>query len=219
VGIEQAVPEKHKAILIVDDHPIVRRGLKLIVQQELPGWHIGEAGDGAETRRKLSERTWDLLILDISLPDVDGLELLKEIKGRYKASVLCFSIHPEKPFAMHAFKAGADGYLTKDRLDEELADALRIVAKRKKYVSPSLAVFLAEQAAGGSRRPAHESLSLREMAVLRELGAGLTVSEIAEKMELSPKTVSTYRRRVLKKLGLRNNAELVRFALNEKLIP
>jgi len=219
VESSQADPKKHGAILLVDDHPIVRRGLRLIVQQEFPGWQIGEASDGAEVRRKIAEKSWDLLILDLSLPDVDGLDLLKEIKTRHNIGVLCFSMHPEQPFALRAFKAGADGYLSKDMLEEELASALHIIAEGRKYVSPTLAVFLAEQAAGGGHGPAHESLSVREMTVLRALGTGLTVTHIAEKMKLSPKTVSTYRRRILKKLGLKTTAELVRYAIDEKLVP
>ena len=206
-------------ILIADDHPIVREGLKRIVDSCRDMQIVSEAADGHELLAKVQTLDVDVLLLDISMPGPGFLDLL----GRFQAErpdmrVLVLSLHTEKLYAVRALKAGAAGYLTKDHSQNELAEAIRRVYRRGKYVSASLAERLAFQLGGEVERPPHETLSNREYDVLCRLGAGQTATQVASDLRLSPKTISTYRSRVLQKLELANTAELIRYAVEHHLI-
>lgn len=205
-------------ILIVDDHEVVREGVKTILSEQSTAV-FGEAGVGPEALRFVREQEWDLVVLDLSLGDRSGLEVLKELKIiRPKLPVLILSMHSEEQYARRAFRAGAAGYVTKDSSRAELAEALNKVAAGGKYVSSSLAEKLIVDLERGSDRPPHETLSDREFEVMCLMASGKSITEIAELLSLSDKTISTYRARLLEKIGIHTNAELVRYALQNKLI-
>jgi two-component system, NarL family, invasion response regulator UvrY len=204
--------------LIVDDHPIVRKGIKDLLVEEGFCHVVVEAASGEAALTAVRRDPWDLLVLDVALPDKHGLEVLKEVKRmRPTLPVLMLSLYPEREFALRAIRAGASGYLTKDQPPVELAAAVRQVSAGRRYITPSLANQMADSL--DLRQPAilHERLSDREMEVLQLLGQGKTVSAIADEMALSVKTVSTYRGRLLKKLRLRTTAALVRYAIEHRL--
>lgn len=206
-------------ILIVDDHPIVRHGLRLLLETRGAATRVGEAGDADEAMARLREGGWDVMVLDIDLPGRSGLEVLHEAKARWpKLPVLILSIHPENMLAVRLLKSGAAGYLNKDSAPAELEQAVRRVAAGGRYISAALAQLLAEQIGADAAREPHERLSGREFQVFRLLAAGSTVGEIAERLHLSVNTVSTYRSRVLEKLGAANNAELMRYAAERRLV-
>ncbi len=211
-------PNRPVAVLLADDHVVVRRGLRLIVESELPGCRVAEAGNALETLAQLQTQRWDLLVLDLGLPDRDGLGLLREIKALWDVKVLVFSVYPERFFAVRAMRAGADGYVSKEGLEEELRTALRAVAAGRRYFSQGLAETLADRISGRRKELSHEGLSAREYEVMLALAAGQTVGHIAKELSISSKTVSTFRRRVLKKMGMRSNADLTRYALGNKLL-
>lgn len=206
-------------ILIADDHPIVRKGLKEIIK-DTPGMKVtDEASSGQEVLEKVSRADFDVVLLDISMPGRSGLDVLKDIKKqRPKLAILVLSIHPEEQYAVRAFKAGASGYLTKESAPDELLAALQKVSAGGKYVSASLAEKLALALEEDFEKPLHETLSTREYEVMRKIAKGKTVSEIAGELFLSPKTISTYRARIMEKMSMKNNAELVRYALKNKLV-
>ena len=206
-------------IFIADDHPIVRQGLRRIVEAD-PGMAIsGEADDAAALLAGLETKATDLVLLDVSMPGGLFLETLRELRDRHPSiRVLALSVHPEDEWAVRALKAGASGYLTKDHSPDQLLDAIRRVYRGGKYVSPTLAERLASQLDGGGQRAPHELLSDREFEVMRRLGSGLTVSQIAGELALSTKTVSTYRTRILEKMAVATNADLVRYAARHGLI-
>jgi len=206
-------------IFIADDHPIVRQGLRRIVEED-PGMAIaGEAGDGAAVLTALQSTAADLVLLDVSMPGSPFLETLKELRTRHPTvRVLALSVHPEDQWAVRALRAGASGYLTKDHSPDQLLEAIRRVYRGGKYVSPTLAERLAEQLDGGGERAPHELLSDREFEVMRRLGNGLTITQIASELALSAKTVSTYRARILEKMAVETNADLVRYAARYGLI-
>ena len=206
-------------IFIADDHPIVRQGLRRIVEAD-PGMVIsGEADGAAALLAGLETKATDLVLLDVSMPGGLFLETLRELRNRHPSiRVLALSVHPEDEWAVRALKAGASGYLTKDHSPDQLLDAIRRVYRGGKYVSPSLAERLASQLDGGGQRAPHELLSDREFEVMRRLGSGLTVSQIAGELALSTKTVSTYRTRILEKMAVATNADLVRYAARHGLI-
>lgn len=205
-------------LLIADDHAVVRRGLRQIVTDELGHWEIDEAGTGDEVMRLVRDVAFDALVLDISLPDRSGLDLLGEIKAfRPELPVLILSMHPEMQYAMRALKYGASGYVSKDGASTELVGALRRVLDGGKYVSAAVAESLADLALGTSTATPHDGLSNREFTVLVGLGQGKAVGELAVELGLSVKTVSTYRSRLLEKMGLRTNAELVRYVIEHEL--
>lgn len=204
--------------LIVDDHPIVRRGICELIERTIEGMTVIEAGNAADAVAALQQDALELLLLDIALPDKHGLEVLKEAKLlRPTLPVLMLSLYPEREFAMRALKAGAAGYLSKDRDPDELIKAVRTVLTGGRYITPSLAQQLALHLTGQRTVEPHEALSDRELEVLRLLGQGKTVSEIAEGLALSVKTVSTYRARLLDKLRLHTTAELIRYAIDAHL--
>ncbi len=206
-------------ILIADDHPIVRRGLRQILVEQPDMAVLGEAQNAQELLDLARHDNWDVVVLDISMPGRGGLEVLKDLKTlRPGAAVLVLSIHPEDQYAGRALKAGAAGYLTKDSAPEELVKAIRKVLAGGKYVSPSFAETLALRLDASLAKPLHEALSDREYQVLCRIASGKTVSQIAEELALSAKTVSTYRGRILDKLGLDTTAELMRYALERGLV-
>ncbi|HEY6109035.1 MAG TPA: response regulator transcription factor [Gemmatimonadales bacterium] len=207
-------------IFIADDHPIVRQGLRRIVEADAGLAISGEASDAAALFVALAAAPTDLVLLDVSMPGAPFLETLRELRARHPAiRVLVLSVHPEDQWAVRALRAGASGYLTKDHSPDQLLGAVRRVYRGGKYVSPTLAEHLAQHVDGGGQGAPHELLSDREFEVMRRLGSGLTVSQIAAELALSPKTVSTYRARILEKMAVASNADLVRYAARHGLIP
>jgi DNA-binding NarL/FixJ family response regulator len=208
-----------KTILIIDDHEVVREGVKKIFNDKLGPIIFGEAGAAPDALKIVREQDWDVVVLDLSLGSRSGLELLKELKQiRPRLPVLIFSMHPEEQYARRAFKAGAAGYVTKDSPRAELAEAVNRVAAGGKYVTAALAEKLIVDFARGADRLRHETLSDREFEVMRLIASGKTLNEIATLLSLSDKTISTYRARVLEKIGLNSNAELIRYAIENKLV-
>jgi len=206
-------------ILIVDDHAIVRRGLRELLSDEFHGAAFGEASDARQALEQLRKKEWDVALLDIALPGKSGLDLLKELKTEWpKLPVLILSAHPEDQFAVRALKAGAGGYMTKESAPEELAKALRKIMAGGRYVSPALAEMLALGVTKDLTLTPHETLSDREYEVMSRIASGKTVTEIAEELSLSPKTISTYRTRVLEKLGLKNSAAIVQYVIRNGLV-
>ncbi len=205
-------------ILIADDHAIVRKGLIQLLREEFPAVQIVEAGNSFEVAEKIKDKVWDIILLDISMPGRNGVDILKQLRADgIKAPVLMLSMHPEEQYAIRVLKAGASGFLNKDSATEELVAAVHKVLAGRKYISVALAEKLAE-GAGGSDKPSHELLSDREMQVFQMLASGKAVSEIADEISLSVNTISTYRSRILEKLHLSNNAELTRYALDNNLV-
>jgi two-component system invasion response regulator UvrY len=206
-------------ILIVDDHAIVRRGLRELLSDEFHRVAFGEASDAQQALEQLRKKEWDVALLDIALPGKSGLDLLKELKTEWpKLPVLILSAHPEDQFAVRALKAGAGGYMTKESAPEELAKALRKIMAGGRYVSPALAEMLALGVTKDLTLTPHETLSDREYEVMSRIASGKTVTEIAEELSLSPKTISTYRTRVLEKLGLKNSAAIVQYVIRNGLV-
>lgn len=206
-------------ILVADDHAIVRRGLIQILAEHCDMSVVGEASDAAELFALARAQKWDIVVLDVSMPGRGGLDVLKELKAEFPARpVLILSVHPEDQYAVRALRAGAAGYLTKDSAPAELVNAIRKAMQGGKYVSPSLAEKLAFNLAPDPDRLPHEALSDREYQVLCAIASGKTVSEIAEEMSLSVKTISTYRTRLLEKMNLKNNAELTHYAIQHGLV-
>lgn len=206
-------------LCIADDHVLIREGLKKILKEAPDMNVICEAGDGRELMERLKTQPIDIVILDISLPGKSGLELLKDIKQDYpQIPVLILSMHPEDRFAVRALKAGAAGYVTKEGAAQELIQALRKVIQGRKYVSPTLAEKLATELDIASDRPPHESLSDREYQVLCLIASGKTVKEISGELFLSVSTVNTYRTRILEKMNMKTDAELIRYAIQNHLV-
>lgn len=202
--------------LIADDHAIVRKGLAQILREEFQDSEINEAANYHEVFHELNKKIWDVILLDISMPGRNGIEVLKEIRASgIKAPILMISMHPEEQYALRALRGGASGFLSKESATEELLVAVRKVLSGKKYITTSLAEKLADTS---GEKADHELLSDREMQVLQLIASGKTVSEIAEEISLSVNTISTYRARILEKLKLNNNSELTRYALDNKLI-
>ena len=206
-------------ILLVDDHAVVRDGVKRMFDEKAGAVSFGEADSPAAALKLAEEQEWDIVMLDITLGHRSGLEALKDLrKLRPRLPVLILSMHSEEQYARRAFRAGASGYLTKDCTREELLGAVQKVISGSKYVSPALAEKLVVDLERGSDGPPHESLSDREFEVLRMIASGKTVSEIAELLSLSDKTISTYRTRILEKMGMKTNAELTHYAIQNKLV-
>jgi two-component system, NarL family, invasion response regulator UvrY len=219
LGFYWLVPKQVAKILIVDDHEVVRDGLKTILREQSGAITFGEAGTVPEALRLVREQDWDVVVLDLSLGSRSGLEVLKELKQiRPRLPVLILSMHSEEQFARRALKAGASGYITKDSPRAELVDAVNKVMSGGRYISATLAEKLIFNLEIGTDRPPHEALSDREFEVLRLIASGKTVGEIAGMLSLSDSTISTYRARIMEKMGMKTNAELTRYAIHNKLV-
>jgi two-component system, NarL family, invasion response regulator UvrY len=206
-------------ILTVDDHAVVRNGVKNLFEGRPGIATFGEASNGDEAARMVREHDWDVVVLDITLGDRSGIEVMKELKSiRPKLRVLILSMHSEGQYARRAFKAGAAGYITKDSLPDELAKAITRVAQGGKYVSPNLAEMLLVDIDGGVDRAPHEKLSDREFEIMCLIASGKTVTEIAGVLSRSVKTISTYRARILEKMSMRTSAEITYYVIQNKLI-
>lgn len=205
-------------ILLVDDHVVVRRGVRAILEDHFPGITVAEAGDGEAALAAL-DQPFDATVLDLSMPGRSGFDLLSEIKHRHpKLPVLVMSLHSEEQFAVRALRAGAAGYLTKSAASEQLVAAITKITRGGKYISETLAERIASDVGGDPLASRHERLSDREFDVMRGIASGSSVSQIAEQMHLSVKTVSTYRTRLLEKMGMATNADLTRYALEQGLV-
>ena len=206
-------------VLVVDDHSLFREGLKQIIA-ETPDLRVtGEAVGGHDALRAIEGHTYDVVVMDLSMPEGSGLEALMQLRSYAPdLPVLILSMHPEQQYGVRVLKAGACGYLSKDAAPDHLIEALRKVAAGGRYVTPTVAERLAEHLSADTTGPLHETLSEREFQVLRLLAQGLTVGEIADTLALSVKTVSTYRSRLLEKMNMQSNAEVTRYALEHKLV-
>jgi two-component system invasion response regulator UvrY len=206
-------------ILVADDHAVVREGIKQILASQEGMIVEDEAGSGQEVLSKIAKKDYGLILLDISMPGRNGLEILKDIKViQPKLPVLILSMHPEEQYAVRMLRAGAAGYLTKASAPQELINAIQKVSTGGKYVTTSLAEKLAFELDAGAEKPHHERLSNREYEVMLKLASGQTVSEVAEELCLSAKTIATYRTRILEKMGMKKNAELTLYAVKNNLI-
>jgi len=203
-------------VLITDDHPVVRRGIRQILEDDERISLIQEASNGKELFERLEEHLFDVILLDISLPGRSGLDLISQIKRTQQSvAILILSIHSEEMYAIKALKSGASGYLTKASAPEELISAIIKVSRGERYITASLAERLAESLISDSEKPLYQLLSQRELDVLRLLAEGNKIVQIAAELNLSPKTISTYRERLLKKLKLHTTADLIRYAIIE----
>jgi DNA-binding NarL/FixJ family response regulator len=206
-------------ILIADDHPLVRQGLRQVLEAHDGLRVVGEAKDGDDAMALAGRLEWDVAVVDYNMPGKSGVELVKELRRRHpERPVLVLSMYPEDRYALRLLKAGAAGYLNKESAPEELVGALHKVAAGGRYVSAALGEKLALAMAGDGEEPAYEKLSDREYQIMWLLASGKTVGDIARQLFLSANTVSTYRARILKKLEVRNNAELMRYAIRHQLV-
>lgn len=207
-------------MLIADDHAIVRKGIKQLLLEKYPAATIEEVADGETLIAKTNAEHWDVVICDLDMPGRTGLDALQQIRLVHpKLPVLIMSIYPEEQYARRLLKAGAAGYLSKDAATEDLANAVRQVLLGRKYISPAVAQIIAgDFGQDAPDKASHESLSNREFEIFKLIAAGKSVSEIADKLILSSATISTHRARILAKMNLRTNAELTRYALDNKLI-
>ena len=206
-------------VLIADDHALIRKGLKQLLDDTDDMRVIGEAENGMQAIRMVEETAYDVVLLDISMPDKHGIEVLKQLKiNQPQLPVLMLSMHPEEQYALRSMKAGAAGYLNKQSAPLQLVTAIRQVASGKKYISTELAEQLANGLSQGYQELLHQTLSNREYQTLCLMASGKKLSEMAEIMTLSPKTVSVYRSRLLEKMKLKNNAEAIHYAISNHLI-
>ncbi|MFT4024061.1 MAG: response regulator transcription factor [Flavihumibacter sp.] len=205
-------------ILIADDHAVVRRGLRVMIQEEYPHAQIGEVSNAEALLSEITRQPWTVVICDMNMPGRSGLDALSQLRQLAPhVPVLIMSVYPEEQYAIRVIRAGAAGYLSKDSLDNELPAALKQVLKGKKYISADTAEKLAEAVQAPHDKKPHELLSDREFDVFKELAAGKSVSEIADQFSLGVTTVSTYRSRILQKLSAPNNAALIKYALEHRL--
>jgi two-component system invasion response regulator UvrY len=205
-------------VIITDDHPVVLKGLKEIISDGFDNVTIDVSSKGYELLNKISNNDYDIALLDISLPDINGLEVLKEIKKKKrKLPVLVLSMYPEETYAARALKNGAQGYLTKASAPDELLEAVKKILSGKKYISPAFAEKMMLDFESDTEKPPHENLSDRELQVLSMIGKGKAVKEIAEELHLSANTVRTYRARILEKIGVQGTGELIHYAISHSL--
>jgi DNA-binding NarL/FixJ family response regulator len=206
-------------ILVADDHPILRRGLKEILVRELDGVTCGEAGNAHQVLSEVQSQEWDLVILDVTMPGRSGLDVLRDLRGlRPQLPVLVLSMHPEDQLGKRALKAGASGYMNKESAPEELIKAVRKMLEGRVYVSPALAERLALDLRENAGQPLHDTLSEREFEVLRMLASGKTVTEIADELHLSLPTISTHRAHILAKMNMTTTAALITYAVHNRLV-
>jgi len=205
-------------IVVADDHPVVLKGLKEIIEESFENATIDVTSTGYELIRNVQNNHYDLVLLDISLPDINGLEALKEIKKKKpKLPVLIISMYPEEQYAVRAIKAGAHGYITKRSASDELVLAVRQILSGKRYISPSLAERMMFDLESDTEKPPHENLSDRELQVLCLIGRGKSVKEIAGELHLSPNTIRTFRARILEKISVKKTNELIHYAIAHNL--
>jgi two-component system invasion response regulator UvrY len=206
-------------VLIADDHPVVRQGLKQILADEPDFTVVGEASHAQELLEQMRKQDCDVVVLDITMPGRGGLDVLKQLRHeRPKLPVLILSIHPEDQFGLRVLKAGAAGYMTKESAPDELVKAIRKVFGGGKYLTPSLAELIAFDLDHDTKKPLHETLSDREYQVMCLFASGKTVSDVSREVSLSPKTISTYRTRILEKMKMKTNAELTHYAIKNRLV-
>ena len=205
-------------VFLADDHALFREGVKSLLAEESDLVVAGESGSAKETLQRIRSECFDVLLLDISLPDGSGIDLLHQIRPhKPDLPILILSMHPEEQYAVSLLRAGASGYIAKDAVPQQVVQAIRTLLQGRKYISPVVAHILAEDV-GSDRRPAHEQLSEREFQVFCKLAAGRSVGKIAEELFLSNKTVSTYRARILEKMNAKSNADLTYYAIKNGLI-
>jgi DNA-binding NarL/FixJ family response regulator len=210
---------KSVRILIVDDHFIVRQGLKQVLKEHFKHAEFGDAADGQEALQMVWEQSWDVVLLDISMPGRGGLDALKDVKqAKPELPVIILSMHSEDQFAIRVLKLGACAYIRKDSAGQELVTGVEAALRGARYITPSLAEKLAIHLQQDREGPAHESLSDREYQVMCMLASGKTVKEVAGSLSLSVKTVSTYRSRILEKMSLKNNSQIMRYAVRNGLV-
>ncbi len=206
-------------VLIADDHPLFRRGLKDILQTQADIELVGEADTGHKALEMARKQRWDVLVLDITLPGLGGIEILNILrKEQPKLPILILTAHPENQYAVRVLRAGAAGYMTKETAPQELIRGLRKILKGAKYVSETLAEKLVSDLGAQNQKKPHDLLSDREYEIMRMIAAGKPLGKIASELALSPRTVSTYRTRVLEKMQMKTNTDLIRYALENKLI-
>jgi two-component system, NarL family, invasion response regulator UvrY len=206
-------------VLIADDHVIVRKGMLQVLSAETDIRVADEAGTGQEVIDKIRKTKYDVIILDISLPGKSGLEVLKQVKSEYPAlPVLILSMYPENHYAIRVLKAGGSGYITKENANVELATAIRMVVRGKKYITASLAEKLADEMSPDNIKPPHETLTDREFNILCLIAKGKSSSQIADELALSVKTIATYRSKLLDKMGMKSNSELTFYAAQHRLV-
>jgi DNA-binding NarL/FixJ family response regulator len=206
-------------ILIADDHPMVRAGLRALLSENSSIAEIAEAPTGQQVFETLRSSRWDLLILDISMPDLSGVDILREVRTTYPAvKVLILSIYPERQYALNVLKAGASGYLPKECAPEDLLTAVRTILSGRRYVTPETAELLATDFDPHGDKPMHARLSEREFQIFCKLATGTSVTEIGQELGISVKTVSTYRSRILEKMSLTTNADMTTYALRNELV-
>jgi DNA-binding NarL/FixJ family response regulator len=206
-------------ILLADDHAVVRRGLKDILADALPGARFSEAGSGDEVLSRLAGSQIALVVLDINMPGRSGLDVLRDVKRAYpRLPVIIMSVQPEDQYAIRCLRAGAAAYINKDSAPEELAEATRKILGGGRYISPRMAERLVDQLDEPTDKPPHDSLSDREHEVMRMIASGVPLTEIAERLHVSVKTVSSYRSRIMEKMQMKSNAEVTRYAMTHQLI-
>jgi two-component system invasion response regulator UvrY len=207
------------SIMIADDHFVVRQGLERILLKEFPSATIDQVGDAEEMIKRVMKSKYDLIISDLSMPGLNGLEAIRQIKDNFPdIPILILSIHPEEHYAVRVLKAGASGYLTKSLAPEELITAVHRVLLGRKYITPSIAERLSDHLQDDNKKMQHEQLSDREFEVFKLLAEGSSITEIASKLSVSANTISTYRSRILSKMSLRTNAEITKYAIANKLL-
>lgn len=208
-----------KRILICDDHAVIRSGVKIILSSEFENIELGEARSGKECLQKIRQEKWNLLILDLEMPGKNGLEILEQLKAEgLNIPVIIFSMYPEEQIALRVIKTGASGFVSKSAEGNELAEAVRTVLSGRKYITPSLSEQMVSYLESPSGKPPHELLSNREYQTLVLIGKGKTTSEIAQELSVSVSTVGSFRARILEKMNLKTTADLVKYAVSNKLV-
>jgi two-component system, NarL family, invasion response regulator UvrY len=210
--------EFNMKILLTDDHSVVRAGIKSIISEKIKNCHFGEAGNAADTLRLLKESKWDILVLDLNLPDRSGLDILKGIKSiNSDMGILVLSMYPEEQFAQRILKAGADGYVNKDSAPDELVEAILLIQSGKKYISPAVGQLLANSL-NEKAEFSHKKLSDREYQVMLLIAQGKSLTEIAQELFISVKTVHTYKNNIYQKMSFKSNSEIVHYVNHHKLL-
>lgn len=206
-------------ILIADDHTVVRKGLTLILNEAYPHAKVDEVSDAVDLLKKILKETYTVIITDITMPGRSGIEIIKEIKEiAPKTPLLVLSIHAIEEYAVRAIKSGASGYLTKDSAADELVKAIEYILKGKRYITPEIAELLANSFGDNFEKLAHENLSDREFEVMKLIASGKTISEIGDMISLSVNTISTYRTRILEKMHMHSNTDLIKYAIEHNLV-